>query len=91
MFWNMTIRRLGASAIPVFPTTYAARPDLETGTRLLALATEGGILLTLSGPPREGIITACNTDASPSSASGPSPPWDWAACASRLSAATPGP
>ena len=51
MFWNMTIRRLGASAIPVFPTTYAARPDLETGIRLLAMATEGGILLTLSGPP----------------------------------------
>jgi len=51
MFWNMTIRRLGGAAIPVFPRTYAARPDLETGTRLLAMATEGGILLTLSGPP----------------------------------------
>lgn len=51
MFWNMTIRRLSGSAIPVFPRTYAARPDLATGTRLLAMATEGGILLTLSGPP----------------------------------------
>jgi hypothetical protein len=51
MFWNMTIRRLGGAAIPVFPKTYAARPDLETGTRLLAMATEGGILVTLSGPP----------------------------------------
>jgi len=51
MFWNMTIRRLGGAAIPIFPKTYAARPDLETGTRLLAMATEGGILLTLSGPP----------------------------------------
>jgi hypothetical protein len=54
MFWNMTIRRLGGAAIPVFPRTYAARPDLETGTRLLAMATEGGILLTLSGPPPQG-------------------------------------
>ena len=40
--------------IPVFPKTFAARPDLETGMRLLAMATEGGILLTLSGPPPEG-------------------------------------
>ena len=51
MFWNMTIRRLGGAAIPLFPKTFAARPDLETGTRLLAMATEAGILLTLSGPP----------------------------------------
>ena len=51
MFWNMTIRRIGGAAVPIFPKTYAARPDLETGTRLLAMATEGGILLTLSGPP----------------------------------------
>jgi hypothetical protein len=53
MFWNMTIRRLGGAAVPIFPKTFAARPDLETGTRLLAMATEGGILLTLSGPPPE--------------------------------------
>lgn len=54
MFWNMTIRRLGGAAIPIFPKTYAARPDLETGTRLLAMATEGGILFFLSGPPPRG-------------------------------------
>ena len=54
MFWNMTIRRLGGAAIPMFPKTYAARPDLETGTRLLAMATEGGILFFLSGPPPRG-------------------------------------
>jgi len=54
MFWNMTIQRLGGSTVPVFPKTYAARPDLETGMRLLAMATEGGILVTLSGPPPQG-------------------------------------
>jgi hypothetical protein len=51
MFWNMTIRRLGGATIPLFPKTWAARPDLATGQRLLAMATEGGILFFLSGPP----------------------------------------
>lgn len=54
MFWNMTIRRLGGAAIPVFPKTYASRPDLETGARILAMATEGGILIALTGPPPQG-------------------------------------
>jgi hypothetical protein len=54
MFWNMTIRRLGGPAVPVFPRTWAGRPDLETGTRFLAMATEGGILVTLAGPAPEG-------------------------------------
>jgi hypothetical protein len=58
MFWNMTNRRLGGAAVPLFPRTYAARPDLETGTRLLAMATEAGLLFFLSGPPPEGRVAA---------------------------------
>lgn len=51
MFWTMTFKRLAGSVSNVLPRTYGARPDLEKGNRLLAVATEGGILLTLSGPP----------------------------------------
>ncbi len=51
MFWTVTFRRLVDSVATAVPTTYGARPDLEKGQRLLAVATEGGIVLTLSGPP----------------------------------------
>ena len=51
MFWTVTFRRLAGSAPTGLPKTYGARPDLEKGERLLAVATEGGIVLTLSGPP----------------------------------------
>lgn len=53
MFWTLTVRRLVGAGTPAtaWPKCYGARPDLETGQRMLALATEGGIVLTLSGPP----------------------------------------
>ncbi len=51
MFFTLTVRRLvGNPAVPM-PKVYGARPDLETGRRMLAVATEGGIVLTVSGPP----------------------------------------
>ena len=51
MFWTVTFNRLAESVATALPKTYGARPDLERGNRLLAVATEGGIVLTLSGPP----------------------------------------
>jgi len=53
MFWTLTVRRLVGAGTPIaaLPKTYGARPDLETGQRMLAVATEGGIVLTVSGPP----------------------------------------
>lgn len=51
MFWTVTFKRLAGSVTNALPRTYGARPDLEKGNRLLAVATEGGILLTLTGPP----------------------------------------
>jgi hypothetical protein len=52
MFWNFTVRRLGGTPVDAtFPRTYGARPDLETGERLLVIATEGGILLTRCAAP----------------------------------------
>lgn len=51
MFWTVTFKRLVDSVGTTVPRTYGARPDLEKGERLLAVATEGGIVLTLSGPP----------------------------------------
>jgi hypothetical protein len=51
MFWTVTLNRLAESVATALPKTYGARPDLAKGQRLLAVATEGGIVLTLSGPP----------------------------------------
>jgi hypothetical protein len=54
MFWTLTVNKLVGSPGPgktAWPKTYGARPDLETGQRMLAVATEGGIVLTVSGPP----------------------------------------
>ena len=54
MFWTLTVNKLvGAPgpAKPYWPHQYGARPDLETGQRMLAVATEGGIVLTVTGPP----------------------------------------
>jgi len=51
MFWTVTFKRLAESVVTALPKTYGARPDLEKGERLLAVATEGGIVVTLSGPP----------------------------------------
>jgi len=51
MFWTVTFNRLAESVVTALPKTYGARPDLAKGQRLLAVATEGGIVLTLSGPP----------------------------------------
>ena len=51
MFWTVTFSRLAESVATALPKTYGARPDLAKGQRLLAVATEGGIVLTLSGPP----------------------------------------
>jgi len=53
VFWTLTVRRLVGAGTPAtaWPKCYGARPDLETGQRMLALATEGGIVLTVTGPP----------------------------------------
>jgi hypothetical protein len=51
MFWTVTFTRLAESVATALPKKYGGRPDLEKGQRLLAVATEGGIVLTLSGPP----------------------------------------
>ena len=52
MFWNLTVRRLGGAPLGVaLPRTMGARPDLETGERLLVIATEGGVLLARCPPP----------------------------------------
>ena len=51
MFWTVTFNRLAESVATALPKKYGARPDLEKGERMLAVATEGGIVLTLSGPP----------------------------------------
>ena len=51
MFWTVTFTRLAESVATALPKKYGGRPDLEKGERLLAVATEGGIVLTLSGPP----------------------------------------
>ena len=54
MFWTLTVNKLVGAPGPgktAWPKTYGARPDLETGQRMLAVATEGGIILTVSGPP----------------------------------------
>lgn len=52
MFWNLTVRRLGGAPVDAtFPRTFGGRPDLETGERLLVIATEGGILLARCTPP----------------------------------------
>ncbi|MGD0485029.1 MAG: hypothetical protein ABSB58_10350 [Gemmatimonadales bacterium] len=66
MFWTLTVRRLVGAGTPatVWPKTFGARPDLETGQRMLAVATEGGIVLTVSGPPpakAEGAAGAAGT------------------------------
>jgi len=58
MFWNLTVRRLGGDPLgPALPRTYGGRPDLETGERLLVVATEGGVLLarcSAPNPPSSG-------------------------------------
>ena len=51
MFWNVTLRRLGGAPATRFPKTFDGRPDLESGQRMLAVATEAGILVTMAGPP----------------------------------------
>jgi hypothetical protein len=51
MLWTVTFNRLAESVASALPKTYGSRPDLAKGDRLLAVATEGGIVLTLSGPP----------------------------------------
>ena len=51
MFWTLTVQRLVGASVQAMPKVYGARPDLETGERMLAVATEGGIVLALSGPP----------------------------------------
>ena len=59
MFWNFTVRRLGGAPLDAtFPRTFGARPDLETGERLLVIATEAGILLARCAPPAPRVSDA---------------------------------
>ena len=51
MFWTLTVRRLADAVAGGFPKRFGSRPDLETGRRLLAVATEGGIVSAVSDPP----------------------------------------
>ena len=51
MFWTLTVRRLADAVAGGFPKRFGSRPDLETGRRLVAVATEGGIVVAVSDPP----------------------------------------
>ena len=51
MFWALTVRRLADAVVTGFPKRFGSRPDLETGKRLVAVATEGGIVTAVSEPP----------------------------------------
>ena len=51
MFWTLTVRRLADAVAGGFPKRFGSRPDLETGQRLVAVATEGGIVAAVSDPP----------------------------------------
>lgn len=51
MFWTLTVRRLADAVAGTFPKRFGSRPDLETGQRLVAVATEGGIVVAVSDPP----------------------------------------
>jgi hypothetical protein len=54
MFWTLTVRRLADAVAGGLPKRFGARPDLETGKRMVAVATEGGIVVTVSDPPPLG-------------------------------------
>lgn len=54
MFWTLTVRRLADAVAGGFPKRYGSRPDLETGKRMVAVATEGGIVVAVSDPPPSG-------------------------------------
>ncbi len=51
MFWTLTVRRLTDAVAGTFPRRFGSRPDLETGQRLVAVATEAGIVVAVSDPP----------------------------------------
>ncbi len=51
MFWALTVRRLADAVAGGFPRRFGSRPDLESGKRLVAVATEGGIVTAVSDPP----------------------------------------
>lgn len=51
MFWALTVRRLAGRGASGRPDRVGSRPDLETGRRLLAVATEGGIVVVVNEPP----------------------------------------
>ncbi len=65
MFWNLTVRQLADAVAGGFPKRYGSRPDLETGKRLVAVATEGGIVVTVSDPPPAGARAAAQQPAAP--------------------------
>jgi hypothetical protein len=54
VFLACTVRRLSGAVAGGFPRRFGARPDLESGRRLVAVATAGGIVAALSGPPPAG-------------------------------------
>jgi hypothetical protein len=51
MFWTFTVRQIADAVASGFPKRFGSRPDLETGKRLVAVATEGGIVAAVSDPP----------------------------------------
>jgi hypothetical protein len=60
MFWTLTVRRLTDAVAGTFPRRFGSRPDLETGQRLVAVATEAGIVAAVSDPPPARVATAAS-------------------------------
>jgi hypothetical protein len=75
MFWTLTVRRLADVVASGFPKRFGSRPDLETGRRLVAVATEGGIVVAVSEPPPSKARAAATvTPPPPAYRSTPAPP-----------------
>ncbi len=73
MFWSLTVRRLADAVAGGFPRRFGSRPDLETGQRLVAVATEGGIVAAVSDPPPAARSAAARQPAASRAAPAPAP------------------
>jgi hypothetical protein len=51
MPWHLIVRQLAGSAAATFPTTYAARPDLQGWSREMAAGADGERLVAAPGRP----------------------------------------
>jgi len=63
MPWQMIVRQLAGSAAATFPTTYAARPDLQGWSGLRAVTTEGERPVAPTGRPPAQPVAGTGADA----------------------------